>query len=233
MLCLFDIDGTLLLKAADDHRDAIHAALRRVYHLDDTSAARVSTPGRTDPWIARAILLQLGVSAERIDDRMSAFKRVAAEEYRRRCRADLRDRVAPGVVDALGALRERPDVILSLVTGNLERIARLKLARAGLGDFFGGAHGGFGSDHEDRAELPTIARRRAGNAEGPYPRERTVVIGDTPHDIACARADGVRCIALATGPFAAGDLSGADTVLPSARTLTEAVSDLAIEHGAA
>ena len=70
MLLLFDIDGTLLIKAADDHRDAIHAAIRRVYHVPHPEGAKVSTPGRTDTSIARSILLQLGVSAERIDDGM-------------------------------------------------------------------------------------------------------------------------------------------------------------------
>ena len=219
MLLLFDIDGTLLLRAADDHREAIHAAIRRVYRVPEPEAAKVSTAGRTDPWIARSILLQLDVSAERIDDGMSEFKRVAAEEYRRRCRSDLTAHVSPGVVELLDGLRDRGDVVLSLVTGNLERIARIKLARAGLGMFFAGAQGGFGSDHEDRAELPAIARARAGTPERPYPREETVVIGDTPLDIACARADGVRCVAVTTGQYGRGELSEADAVVSSAREL--------------
>ena len=219
MLCLFDIDGTLLIKAADAHRDAIYAAIKRVYHVPDPTAARVETAGRTDPWIARSILLQLDVSADRIDDGMSEFKHVAVEEYRRRCPDDLSDRVSPGVLDLLGELRDRPGVVLSLVTGNLERIARVKLARAGLGDFFAGEHGGFGSDDEDRAALPAIARDRAGRDGEPYPREDTVVIGDTPLDIACARADGVRCVAVATGPFGVAELGDADAVVSSAREL--------------
>ncbi len=78
---------------------------------------------------------------------------------------------------------------LALVTGNFEPVARLKLARAGIGRYFPSGQGGFGSDSEDRAALPAIARRRAGPTGIPYPRERTIVIGDTPRDIACARAD--------------------------------------------
>src|SRR3712207_197626 len=122
VLLLFDIDGTLLIKAADAHRDAIHAAIHRVYHVQDPTVAKVSTAGRTDPWIARAILLQLGVSADRIDDGMADFKRVAVEEYRRRCPDDLSAHVSPGVLDLLDELRARDGVVLSLVTGNLERI---------------------------------------------------------------------------------------------------------------
>lgn len=223
MLCLFDIDGTLLLKAADDHRDAIHAAIHRVYHVPDPTQAKVSTAGRTDPWIARSILLQLGVSTDRVDDGMREFKRVAVEEYRRRCRPDLSAHLSPGIRDVLDELRDRPGVVLSLVTGNLERIARVKLERAGIGEFFGGSHGGFGSDDEDRAALPPIARLRAGADGVPYPREDTVVIGDTPHDIACARADGVRCVAVTTGPFRRDDLSDADAVVSSARELLAAL----------
>ena len=219
MLLLFDIDGTLLLRASDAHRDAILAAVRRVHHLADLSAAHVEAAGRTDQEIVRAILLQLEVSAERIDDRMRDVKRVAAEEYARRVPGDLSAHVSPGVPELLAELREREGYRLSLVTGNIEPIARLKLARAGLGAFFPTGQGGFGSDHEDRSELPAIARARAGADGHPYPRERTVVIGDTPRDIACAHADGVRCVAVATGPFRPDDLRDADVVVRSAREL--------------
>jgi phosphoglycolate phosphatase-like HAD superfamily hydrolase len=104
-------------------------------------------------------------------------------------------------------------VRLSLVTGNYEPIARLKLARAGLGHHFGAGQGGFGSDAEERGLLPAIARRRAGAPDGtPHPRDRTIVIGDTPRDIACARADGVRVLAVATGPYPVEALGEADAV---------------------
>ena len=75
MLLLFDIDGTLLLKAAEAHADALRAALRRVWHVRDTSAVRVDPAGRTDPEIARLMLMQVGVSADRVDAGMADFKR--------------------------------------------------------------------------------------------------------------------------------------------------------------
>jgi phosphoglycolate phosphatase-like HAD superfamily hydrolase len=221
LLLLFDIDGTLLQRAADDHRDAIHAALRRVYHVADPTVAKVSTAGRTDPWIARTILLQLDVSAARIDERMSDFKRAAVDEYRRRCRPDLSAHVVPGIPEVLEELRARPRVRLSLVTGNLEGIAHHKLGAAGIGAYFARGQGGFGSDHEDRTELPAIARARAASSDAPFPREETVVIGDTPLDIACARADGVRCVAVTTGPHGAEDLTDADHVISAPRELLQ------------
>ena len=126
--------------------------------------------------------------------------------------------------EALAALATDPAVHRqALVTGNLEPIARRKLAAAGIGDRFAPGQGGFGSDAEDRAELPAIARARAGG----WARERTVVIGDTPRDIACARADGVRVIAIATGPFGAADLAGADAVVDDARAVLPVLADWA------
>ena len=111
----------------------------------------------------------------------------------------------------------------SLVTGNFERVARLKLARAGIGEHFDEGQGGFGSDAEAREALPPIARARAGD----WPRERTVVVGDTPRDIACARADGLRVVAVTTGPFTADALAEADHVASGAAELAPLLADLA------
>src|SRR4029079_18957506 len=142
----------------------------------------------------------------------------------RLCPEDLSDRVAPGMVELLDELSARTgDFRLSLVTGNLEPIARLKLGRAGVGRYFEALRGGFGSDDEDRGRLPAIARRRA--SDPPWPRDRTVVIGDTPHDISCARVDEVRVPAIATGPFAVTELADADAVVDDARALLPVLTD--------
>jgi phosphoglycolate phosphatase len=219
VLLLFDVDGTLLLKATAAHAEAVHEALREVYGIGDLSAVRVEAAGRTDYEIARAICLQLGVTAERFDAGRQEFRIACVAAYARLCPEDLSEFVAPGVTDVLEALAARDGTRLALLTGNLEPIARLKIRRAGLGRFFEPGQGGFGSDHEDRTELPAIARRRAGH----YPRAKTVVIGDTPRDIACARADGVRCIAVATGPYGPDELAKADVVLRSAHELLDAL----------
>jgi len=220
VLLLFDIDGTLLLRASDAHRDAIHAALREVHGVRDPGALRGIDPsGRTDGEIARGILLAHGVSAERIDDRRAAVEEAACRAYAELCPPELASAVSPGMGELLDELAHRPGVSLALLTGNFEPVARLKLARAGLGRFFPRGQGAFGSDGEDRAGLPAIARRRAGHDGAPHPRERTLIIGDTPRDIACARADGVRCVAVATGRFSESELADADAVARDARAL--------------
>ena len=213
MLLLFDIDGTLLLRAHVEHREALADAVHEVWGVDDPGPAAVPAAGRTDGEIAREICLLGGVTAERIDAGADDFRAACATAYSRRCPADLRDRLAPHAMRVLSELANRPGVRLSLVTGNLEAVARLKLDRAGLGGFFARGQGAFGSDAEDRTELPAIARRRAGADGTPHPRARTVVVGDTPNDIACAHADGVRCVAVATGPYGAAELRRAERVV--------------------
>ncbi len=221
LLLLFDIDGTLLHGATAAHQQAMYEALAAVHGVRATGRAMrvVSPAGRTDAEIARAILLGLGVSAERIDDRADEVRVRCCEAYARLCPDDLSQFVLPGVVQLLESLGQRDDVNLALLTGNYEAVARLKLARAGIGSHFSSGHGAFGSDAEDRAALPAIARRRAGSVGHPHPREATIVVGDTPRDIACAAADGVRCFAVASGPFTAEELAGADAVFGNAEEL--------------
>lgn len=220
VLLLFDIDGTLLGGAAGAHRDALYAALLEVHGVDASAMHVTLHPaGRTDGEIARALLLQAGVSALRIDERAAAVRAECCRAYAKLCPPSLADRVLPGIPELLQWLSSYDHVRLSLVTGNYEPIARLKLARAGLGRHFPSHQGGFGSDAEDRAALPGIARRRAGSDGVSYPRKKTIVIGDTPRDIACARADDLRCFAVATGPFAPAELSDADAVAADAGQL--------------
>jgi phosphoglycolate phosphatase len=196
---------------------AVHDALREVYGIAEPRGAKVEAAGRTDIEIARDIALLSDVTAERFDAGRDDFRAACVAAYARLCPPDLSDYVAPGMPAVLDALVTRDGVRLGLLTGNLEPVARLKLGRAGLEHYFEPWVGGFGSDHEDRTELPAIARKRAGG----YPRADTVIIGDTPRDIACARADGLRCIAVATGPFAASELAGADVVVDSAHDLLD------------
>ena len=190
---------------------------------------RVEAAGRTDAAIARDLLVAAGLAA-------AGDRRARRRRHRRVLRA-LRRAVPGRPVAAAGAgggrrrcrtLGARPDAFrFSLVTGNFERVARLKLARAGIGDWFAEGQGAFGSDAEDRELLPPIARARAGD----WPRERTVVIGDTPRDIACARADGLRVVAVATGPFAVSELADADAVADSAAAVVAVLEDWAVGAG--
>jgi phosphoglycolate phosphatase len=205
----------------------MHAALRRVYGMTDPPTRVVEAAGRTDIDIARQIALLGGVPAVRFDEGLDDLRAEVAALYAEMVPDDLSDRVAPGIPEVLEALAGRDGALLSLVTGNLESVARMKLAAAGIGHWFPAGQGGFGSDREDRTELPAIARVRAGAPGAPHPRTDTLVIGDTPRDIACARADGVRCVAVAGGPYAPAELTAADAVATDARSLLAAIDGLA------
>ena len=206
VLVLFDIDGTLLLRASREHAAALRDALAQVYGV--SVAAPVPAAGRTDTAIARDLATLAGVRAERFELGLEQFKETCRTLFAARCPPSLDDRLAPGMRELLEQLAARGDVRCSLVTGNYEAVARLKLERAGIGQHFAPGQGAFGSDAESRNELPAIARARAGG----YPREQTIVIGDTPLDIACARADSLRVLAVATGPHPASELAHADGV---------------------
>jgi phosphoglycolate phosphatase len=219
LLLLFDIDGTLLQRASTEHAAALRAAAGAAHGVDLMSIDGVDYAGRTDRAITRDLLLAAGVTD--VDD---AWIEAAIAEYERRCPPDLSTKLAPGVVELLEALSALPDAFrLSLVTGNLEAVAYRKLEAAGIGHYFERGQGGFGSDDEDRGKLPAIARGRA--SDPPWPRERTVVIGDTPRDIHCARVDEVRVAAVATGPYAIEALAEADAVVDDARSLLPVLTD--------
>jgi phosphoglycolate phosphatase len=220
LLLLFDVDGTLVGRAAGEHSQALRAALREIHGIDaDGLGLRIDPAGRTDNEIARVLLLEAGIPAAQIDARRHGVRAACCRIYAELCPPSLADKVQPAIPELLDWLQSEPGVRLSLVTGNFEPVARLKLGRAGLGGYFPHGQGGFGSDSEDRTDLPHIARKRAGVDGVAHPRETTIVIGDTPRDIICARADGVRCLAVATGPYGVEELSGADGVASRAAEL--------------
>jgi phosphoglycolate phosphatase len=109
-------------------------------------------------------------------------------------------------------------VVQSVLTGNLAPVARLKLELTGLLHHFDLEVGAYGSDHHHRHELVPIAVARAERRYGRrFAGAEVVVVGDTPNDIACARAAGARAVAVATGPFTLADLAAhaPDAALPS------------------
>ena len=203
-LVLFDIDGTILLTDGAGKR-AIHRALIEVF--GETGPEDHLFGGKTDPQIVRELMRLVGHGDDHIDDRMTDLldRYVVYLHEELRIGAD-GVRVMPGVCELLDALDARDDVIVGLLTGNLEEGARAKLRSAGIDpDRF--KLGAYGSDHEERGELPAVAQRRARErfdveVAGPD----VVVIGDTPADIHCGRGLGARAIAVATGHYSVSEL---------------------------
>ena len=145
----------MLAGATEAHTEALDAALGEVHGIDTRKfAKRVTHAGRTDGEIARLVLLEAGVSARRIDERAGDVREACCRLYAGLCPPDLSATVVPGIPELLAWLHGRDRVKLGLLTGNFEPVARLKLARSGLGGFFESGQGAFGSDDEDRAAGP-------------------------------------------------------------------------------
>ncbi len=194
-LLLFDIDGTLITSGGAGER-ALRLGFRDRFGIEDNLDG-VEIAGRTDSGIARQILRKHGIPET--PENLAAF----FDGYLTHLATQLPGTTGgllPGILPLLDALKPRADVVLALLTGNLARGAELKLTHYGVWQYF--EFGAYADDHHDRNELGTVARARALERHGiDFAPERIFVLGDTPHDIACARAIGAKAIAIATGVF--------------------------------
>ncbi len=258
-LFLFDIDGTLLRGMPRTHRDAICAAMNKVYGVALAPDKIGHTAGMTDTAIVRRALLGVGVPDDVIARGLPACFAAATVQYEWLVPDDLRPYHTPHAATTLAWLAER-GAALGLVTGNVARIAAVKLAAADLAEFFPtaperdgmaqvavkggmrtdaldnadmmGAHptyatnarseadeqapfaptprmlyGGFGDEAEAREALPPLALARAPLVFGrSFAPDRVFVVGDTPADIACGAAHGLRTVGVATGFHALAEL---------------------------
>ncbi|CAB4864552.1 unannotated protein [freshwater metagenome] len=220
------MDGTLLRGAAEAHGRALEMATADAIGREVPTVQSIDPGGRTDREIIRVLAGEAGVDAESFEPLADRVITKAVEIYGATVEPDLSHCVLPGVAELVSGLSPRDDLVMGLLTGNIDRVAALKLGAAGISRHFDFEAGAFGSDHEDRAVLPGIARARATRGRVAWPRERTVIIGDTPRDIACARADRVGVIAVATGPHQASSLGEADAVADSAADLLALIEPL-------
>jgi phosphoglycolate phosphatase len=215
-LVLFDIDGTLVLTGGAGLRAMNRACEELVGH--SRALEGIPVAGRTDRIILADVMERLG---RPLDNDLLASLR---DRYVARLEEEIQHAghgvkaVLPGVQGLLDRLATRDDVVLGLVTGNFEAGARIKLGHFDLWKYF--RCGAFADDAADRNHLVPFAVDRArdcGLVEGPA--NHVVVVGDTPHDVECAKVTGAVAVGVATGPFSAGDLeaSGADVVFQDLR----------------
>lgn len=199
MLFLFDIDGTLLRRMPPAHRQALCDAAASVYGVTLGLAELGQTAGMTDTAIARRALLAAGITTTTFESHLADFFAATATAFDAHVAADLTPYHTPFAAPVVSTLRQR-GVPLGLLTGNVERIAWRKMRAAGFGEVF--ACGAFGDEAEAREALPPLALRRAAKTFGhDFAPEEIYIIGDTPADIACGQAHGLRTVAVATGPI--------------------------------
>jgi phosphoglycolate phosphatase len=194
-LVLFDIDGTLITDGGAA-REAYAAALRETYGYSG-DLRQYDFSGRTDPQITHMVLHDAGITESEIEEHFPALWDVYIDNLARNATPE-RVRTLPGIAEVLEELSGRTDVMLALLTGNIEPGARLKLAPPDLNRLF--PFGAFGSDSPRRDELPPIAVDRASAIDGHRFRGRDVVIiGDSIYDVRCGTPHGATTIAIASG----------------------------------
>jgi phosphoglycolate phosphatase len=227
LLVLWDVDYTLVNAGGLGTR-LYEDVFRQMFGRELTAVAPKA--GRTDRAITRDTLELAGVDEPRgwVDDFLAVLARhVAATDGA----ATAHVRALAGAPGAIATLA-REGLLQSVLTGNIRPLAVLKLHAAGLGEHLDLDVGAYGDVHEVRAELVPVARRAAGLAYGAdFPGHSTVLVGDTPLDVAAALAAGARAVGVATGSFSASDLvsAGAQAVLAD---LTDAALVLAAVTGA-
>jgi phosphoglycolate phosphatase len=212
-LLLFDIDGTLLLSGRAGLR-AMTRAFKDTFGITDAFAGQ-HFGGRTDSYLVSQALQAAGLpdTHEQHHRFRDIYIPLLAEEIQHPGTGH--KGLMPGAKELLEALDEHDHFHLALLTGNYREAAEIKLQHFELWDFF--EWGAFSDDAADRNALVPIAKRRAETYDIPDEAiERVIVIGDTPHDIECARVAGAKSIAVATGGFTVAQLRefGADEVLP-------------------
>lgn len=201
---LFDVDGTLIRTGGAGVR-AFAMALRSEFGVEDCVQC-VAFAGRTDLSLVRELFQLAGIPHTRANvDRF--FNRYL--EWLPRLLVQSNGSALDGAVRFIHSLRgEAKPPILGLLTGNIRRGAELKLKHFGLWEYF--QVGAFGDEYEDRNRIAALALDRVREMLGAHvPAEQIVVVGDTPHDVACARAIGARSLAVATGGASKTVLAGA------------------------
>jgi phosphoglycolate phosphatase-like HAD superfamily hydrolase len=199
LVLFWDIDGTLLTTGRAGVLAWEGAAAAVLSQPVDF--ATLETAGLTDVEIAAGILRRFDADPGRLDELVRGYEARLPESLARR-----KGQVLPGVREILEHLQDRADVRVLLLTGNTEAGGRAKLRHYGLDRYF--AHGAFADGAPDRLAIARRAWAQARELVGADPQpERTYVIGDTPHDIRCAREIGVRSIAVATGSYTVAELA--------------------------
>lgn len=214
-LLLFDIDGTLILSGGAGLR-ALNQTFHELFQVQDAFTG-ITTAGRTDGEIIDEALRKSQITST------EAVLVEIQRRYEGRFTEEIqlpgpRKGIMPGVEDLLKFLSVRRNVTLGLLTGNFQSTAKIKLDYFGLSHYF--LCGAYGSDALHRNALVDIAKQRAKLLGIEILSARDIlIVGDTPLDVACARAAGSKMAAVATGQFdvVALEKAGAEIALEDLR----------------
>lgn len=211
-LLIFDIDKTLTFGIMS-HRKSFHGAFEKVYGIK-TTVDIIDHRGMTDLQIVLNVLMKVGLNEDEIKAKFPQCIEFMVKEFNKHVAND-EIRPTPGAKEFLEAVYNRSDVVLALVTGNLEPIGWGKLRKAGLANYF--SFGAFGTDALERNELVNIAIEKAIKKKLIAKGSKVFLFGDTERDMIAAKSAGVVACGVLTGDFSADELkaAGADFVFKS------------------
>jgi phosphoglycolate phosphatase-like HAD superfamily hydrolase len=205
-LMLFDIDGTLV-KTHGAGREATRHAMIEVFGTCGALAGHYFG-GKTDWQTLHELLHEAGMTHEEIERKMPEYNAAMGRQLDAII-GQYPVEALPGTLELVQALRQRDDVALGIVTGNVSSTAPIKLRAAGFDPAWFPV-GAFGHEAMARDNLPALALARAVEHYGyPFTPEEVMVIGDTPADVSCARALGAVVVAVETGFCEPGELAAA------------------------
>ncbi|MFI5179863.1 MAG: HAD family hydrolase [Thermoanaerobaculia bacterium] len=219
-LLLFDVDGTLL-SAGPASRAAFAGALIEVFGTSG-DLSNYAFEGKLDPVIVGELMREAGIENEVVVERLPWALALYLDRLEDALAVE-RPRLKPCVPELLERVAASPTAVPALLTGNVERGARIKLSAAGLWHRF--RFGVFGDEAPRREKLGFLALARAKETTGiSFEGRDCIVVGDSPNDVACGKAIGARVVAVATGKTSIERLraAGADVVFPDFRDLDAA-----------
>ncbi|TAL69146.1 MAG: HAD family hydrolase [Bacteroidetes bacterium] len=208
-LVLFDIDGTILIYRKYFSKQVFISIIKEIFGKDISSTQLPSFAGMTDLQILKNICSEINISESELNNLLPELWKKLLNEFKKLSNPDCIE-LLPGVSELINLLDEDDMIQLGLLTGNFRENAYLKLSVFDLDDYF--PFGAFGCESDNRNNLPEIAIERANIFANKmsFSTANTIIIGDSPKDIECAKSNNMHILSVATGSFTKNQLSEYD-----------------------
>lgn len=203
-LVLFDIEGTLIKAGYPPSRRRYPYALKKIFKKE-IPLNMADYEGKIDLGFLKKTLKRQGLNKEQISESLNDIFDTAYSYLAKNIKSDYKKRLIKPAALLVKKLYPKKNIYLGLLTGNEENVARLKISTAGLSDYF--RLGLFGDEAESRNKLARLVFSRARKFLGiDFLKKNIYIIGDTPHDVDCAKSISAKTIAVATGKYSFSQL---------------------------
>ena len=205
ILVLFDIDGTILKFNNELGKRIFIDFLEKYLEREIPQESIPDFSGMTDLKILQQITEYINLPFKQLEQKLPDLWESLNSYFGEYC-VDDNFEVMPGVRQLIDELHSNQNVTLGLLTGNIKQNAYSKLKAVGLDHYF--SFGSFGCEYADRNKLPQVAIEKANThlSKNHFKTENTIILGDSPRDIECAKSNNIPVICTATGNFSTTQL---------------------------